>query len=669
VADIPHAVLSEELTKRMQNRRVVSAVFLTFTLEPDFFEQEVVPTLLDLPLQQAAALRLLQLEDELKSAADHIAVYYDRAGLVAGTQSAKLDIRRIPVTYSTGCFHPKNALVLTEATQPDDDGHRRRSLIVVTLSANLTRAGWWENVESCHIEETTEGELCSFRDDLLACIKRVKAAAHVEEDHSALEAIRAFVLKLNQRQRRTTDGVLWPRLYTSEQSLPDFLDEACRENLQGLCLEIISPYFDESEARPLEELLNRLHPREVRVFLPRSDDGSALCSDSCYNAVRSLASWGHLPLDRVRAAKNEQVKRRRVHAKVYRFFHPHRRYEALLVGSVNLTSAAHSKGGNFETAFLIETSPKQTPDWWLTTDSRKPSVFLGAEPEEITTATTHLSIRFDWSNDSAAAFWDASTASGHLKVSAQGAPLFSIESLPARTWRTLPYTDALVLKGILPSTSFLAVSADDGPTATILVQEEGMLDKPSLLFHLTSAEILRYWSLLTPEQRAAFLAERVGAIPEALIQLGQTSQPLPSAGNSIFDSFAGIYHAFQALETFVLEALEAGRFKEAEYRLLGKKYDSLYNLLDRVLQETEGDLVGRYTIVLSAKQLLREVERAYPEFRKAHWERFKTLKRRIIEAERIRQSFSFGDRTEREAFLTWFDDWFLARQFKEAAAT
>jgi hypothetical protein len=49
---------------------------------------------------------------------------------------------------------------------------------------------------------------------------------------------------------------------------------------------------------------------------------------------------------------------------------------------------------------------------------------------------------------------------------------------------------------------------------SLLVQEEGMMSKPSVLFDLSPSEILRYWSLLTPEQRAAFIEARV---PEAAI--------------------------------------------------------------------------------------------------------------------------------------------------------
>src|SRR5687767_10616086 len=104
MADIPHEVLSEHVQKRLHGRRVKSAVFLTFTFEPDFFEQEILPVIFDLPLTTAPAVRLLMLEDQFKKGGQSVAVYYDRRGLISGETSAKLDVRRIGVSYPTGYF-------------------------------------------------------------------------------------------------------------------------------------------------------------------------------------------------------------------------------------------------------------------------------------------------------------------------------------------------------------------------------------------------------------------------------------------------------------------------------------------------------------------------------------------------------------------------------------
>jgi hypothetical protein len=157
--EIPHAPLSDALEARISHRRLVSAVFLTFKFEPAFFEQEVLPVLFDVPVSHAAAIRLVQLEETLRTIEGEIAVYYDAKGLIAtGSESAKLDVQRIPILHRTGIFHPKNIFLLLESDEPSEDGSRERTLCVACLSANLTRAGWWENVEVCHFEEMREGD-------------------------------------------------------------------------------------------------------------------------------------------------------------------------------------------------------------------------------------------------------------------------------------------------------------------------------------------------------------------------------------------------------------------------------------------------------------------------------------------------------------------------------
>jgi hypothetical protein len=75
--DIPHAVLSEHFQDRMKGRRLRAAVFLTYQFDPGFFEQEILPVLVDVPLSHAVAIRLVQLEDALRAIPGQVAVYYD----------------------------------------------------------------------------------------------------------------------------------------------------------------------------------------------------------------------------------------------------------------------------------------------------------------------------------------------------------------------------------------------------------------------------------------------------------------------------------------------------------------------------------------------------------------------------------------------------------------
>ena len=125
-----------------------------------------------------------------------------------------------------------------------------------------------------------------------------------------------------------------------------------------------------------------------------------------------------------------------------------------------------------------------------------------------------------------------------------------------------------------------------------------MAYRPSLWTELTPEEILEYWSLLTAAQRADFIAkltqDSLEGLPTAI------RDPLRSK-DTLFDRYAGIYHAFGCLSRHVETAFDERR--EAEARLLGVKYDSLPSLLEKTLARDDADPIVRYVTLLCAKQL------------------------------------------------------------------
>ncbi len=677
MTDIPRAVLSEHFQERMENRRLVSAIFTTFRFEPEFFETEILPVFFDVGLSHAPKIRLLQIEDALRSLRGNIAVYYDRHGLVPDGGSAKLDVRRIPISHPTGIFHPKNVIALVEAVEPDDDGHRARSVICACLSANLTQAGWWRNVEVAHVEELAEGEHTNLRDSLLAYLDRlVRTAAgqrpndDVWREHAAVHDIREFLRGTTQREHRSVDGRLRTHFHDGTESLPGFIQGATGSALRGMCLEIISPYFDGGgESAPLAALIETFAPQEVRVFLPKNERGEAECPAELFAWVRSQpnVAWSALPNDLLRMGKAEDVKHRTVHAKVYRFFDPSRGgREVLYVGSTNLTQAGcriAGRGGNWETGFLVEVTSGSRPAWWLSTDTQKHTKFAPKGEDEGTASSggSRLMVRYRWDLHQASVFWSDTKPSPTLTVEHGGVTVLQFSMLPPREWVTLDAGAAGRLKDSLISTSIFQVVGDGPEPGLLLVQEEGMHARPSLLHELSAADIMRYWALLTVEQRAAFIEARV-AIAGDDDPLVAKLAPLP-VETTLFDRFAGVFHAFECLEQRVREALEEGHTREANYRLFGKKYDSLGSLLDRVVAEVnagKGDRVEQYVVTLCAKQLLREVGRGHSEYWAEHRDAVKELEAVIGSAATLRASLAASG-PEMPAFLEWFEKWFLKR--------
>ena len=671
------SVLSQRLGEALRGRRVRSAVFTTFNFDPGFFELQVLPLLFSQSFSQVDKVRLLQLEDALRNV-DHLAVYYDRRALSQDAEPARLDYRRIDVRRATGVFHPKLALLLVdEPREPGDDaGKPYQSLIVACLSANLSRAGWWENVECAHIEEVRERDRSSnrvtYRRDLLAVLRRIRTCAAQGDDHRALEAVRAFLFHqapADQMKNASSGGCWYTRMFggKGELNLADWLAEL-RLGHRGWNLEVISPYFDARGAAPLEQLTDAIKPRKTRVYLPRDADGSALVTASAYEAVSALdgVEWAELPREttqRSSGASGDQLAPRRVHAKVYRLWH-REGGDVVLVGSVNCTSPAHRHGaaGNLEAAFLVDISDQNLPRrWWLKSLKHDAERFAEAAPTEadgLDSPPFGVSIRYHWGKGRLAVRLEGKLALPLEVTDVSGRSLFTIDRGKTEEWFDCGPKPADAVRKSLASSSFLVIRRDDARWR-VLVREEGMAHRPSILSELSPDEILEYWSLLSAEERADFIERRAA--------LGQEIEGIPAAekdgplgtGDTLFDRFAGVFHAFGCLRRSIVTALEDGRHEEAEMRLLGAKYDSLPELLRKKLEGDDGDPVLGYVTFLTAKQLRESLDGRYSEFFRARCSLVRKLDDLIAAGIERRGAIFPNDDVQTRKFLDWFEPAFL----------
>ena len=666
---LPTAVLSDVLHRELEGKRIRAAVFTTYCFDPEFFEGEVLPVLFDQSFTHVPKLRLVQLEEALRQI-EHVAVYYDPRALLAGGAPAQLDTRRFPVRRTTGVFHPKLILLLTDSLDDRGDSSERELMLVVS-SANLTRAGWWENVEAAWYARYRDGDDCTLRDDLLGLIARIRAEESTGDPQHALTRVEGFVRENLATPDASSGAAKWlPRLFYGQQPLPAFLKEAAPSPSRSTELEVVAPFFDESaEASTLGALVEALRPTKTRVFLPIGADGSGLCTESFFRAVNRLPKvrWGRLPRSLLSrgAGSDENTVDRFVHAKVYRLLGWGRRGGFVLVGSVNLTSAAHSHAGagNLEAAAVIATSNATGGGPWLEELGRRVPSRFKEQPEDDDTASSTappLVVRHRWDEGVSELFLLGDRAPAVVELRSSGSLIAQVRGVPAGRWSSLDTEATEALAELLRSTSFVDVRVDDGPLGTILVREEGMAFKPSILFELTVEEILRYWSLLSPEQREVFVEAKGHRL---LVELGHASPDALSLEPvfSMFDTFAGIFHAFSQLELYVCEALEDGRESDAVYQLFGNKYDSLPVLLEKVLADEEGDQVNRYITLLTAAQVTKRLEDDYPEFFEKHAKRTWGLRASLDGIPSVRSQVDPGDKVDRRQFFEWFEQMFFAR--------
>lgn len=685
--NIPSSVLSEELQRIVRGRRLHAGLFTTFSFDPGFFEQEILPVLFDRSFSHVAKIRSVQLEEELRKV-EHLAVYYDRVGLIAGSEPPSLDVDRIPISMPNGYFHPKLVLLLLDEVVEDV---LERHLVVGILSANLTQSGWWENLECGELLEFPEHGRCSLREDLLHLLKRIRASERSGNEQRALGAIEWFIrYRLHDETFRSVKKVLHPRLYVGRESLGEFIRDRIAPGEGRFNLEIISPYLESSGSpSALIDLIEQIRPKEVRMLLPRARDGAALCTEEYYNAAREHCNvqWGELPsaLTRRSNASAERSDARFIHAKIYRLWSRTEKREYVIVGSANMTIAGQSRGasGNLEAALLIDLGEHRSPRFWLDVREDEPVRFDGASlsaEEEGGNAPLPLSIRFDWSNQIVDYFWEEPDAPSSIVLISAGVPICRIDAPDAGEWRPLGEEEGNRFATLMLSSTFLEVRTDDGRSGIVLVQEIGMSRKPSIVATLTVDEILRYWALFSAEQRDTFLNERLQSlmIREGLIA---PTSALGERPDSFFDHYAGIFHSFARIEAHLSSAIIAGNMKEAEYILFGGKHDSLSVLIDK-LSETTGtadpdeaptksdDPVYRYIALLTARQMVRRIRtngdrlkgeerkrwKAFVAERRSH---FTELNKRLKSLDKLRASFRFGDAEERRSFFDWYDASFL----------
>ncbi|MCX5673915.1 MAG: hypothetical protein NTX87_02805 [Planctomycetota bacterium] len=671
-------VLYDVVLAAIQSRKVKAAVFTTFEFDPEFFELHVLPCICgERAWSNIPNVQRMQMADELRSLGVAVSVYYDRHAIVGG-QGCTLDYEHVGLSRERGVFHAKNILILVDEPEPEAG----QSLLLVTTSANLTRNGWWENVEVAQVLEVGQ-KRSSVRDDLLGgkgLLSTLRSMAPGAQPTEALRQVHAFLLRqAEQSGHLVTDGLVKPRFYSGQVELPQFLQEAGRIE-PDLNLEIISPFFDKGDdPSALRGLLEVLRPAETRVFLPSDREGQAACSKGYYDALRKLPNvqWGSLPAAVTAwGGRREAAGGRPVHAKVYRFFCQGRYCRDIcFIGSANLTDAAHSAGRerNIETGVLVELDCQDEPGWFLKPLRTTPTEFQPRPPEDTTEelACHPVTLRFDWQNRMLSYYWQTEPeAPSWAKIESQGVELFSLVDIRHDSWQRLGESEAKAVEDRLKSSALVDLVDDQARSQLLLVQETGMAYKPSMLEQFTPSEILEYWSLLTPRQRDTFLETK---IRELLARKGQPpGLMLLEPRISLFDQFAGIFHAFSCLEERIRNALADGNRSEAEYRLLGRQYDSLPALVEKVSQpqRVQEDPIIAYVTLLCAVGTLETVRdssrldpddgcvaflnqpHVRPEIRKLEGQWRESLRQ-------VRSAMHFGEGDRTEEFLEWYEKAFF----------
>ena len=106
-------------------------------------------------------------------------------------------------------------------------------------------------------------------------------------------------------------------------------------------------------------------------------------------------------------------------------------------------------------------------------------------------------------------------------------------------------------------------------------------------------------------------------------------------------------------------ANESERWRDIEYRILGKKHDSLGSLVEKTLTVSVGDSTHQYVTLLSARESIKKLQKLVPEFYREHRNTFAELEARLNEGVvQIRDLFDFENKTQQAKFFNWFESMF-----------
>lgn len=668
-----------------ERERVIAAVFTTYRFEPEFFEQEIIPLMLDQGLAYSSDQRIksIQVREALSDAGLPVEVFYDLDLFrQQGTVSPSMEYLHHGIRGERSAFHAKLVFLLLEDV---DSGYQ--SLCVGASSANLSIAGWWENIECQHWERVESGWtsrrfLNQLRADIDWLAERRKGVA--DDPDQALPLIRAFLESCRGYNGAATVSYYGlSSLALAQQRRPAFmrfLRDALAEqspHYSNWTLEIISPYFAESPGfEGHVHFFNDLGVQEIHIFLPENDQGEALCNRDYYERLAQTdgihwASWS--PEVSKRLGLKVPVNRT-THAKIYHLYNGVQSW--VFIGSVNFTHRAISD--NQEAGFFTQLPAltnflkpiSSPPDKWCP-EEKLPG---GDEGQQDEASLPDLLLHYDWKHHQLTASLGECPAGRELVcdiLSPEG--VAQVANIRVGTETRPVACEPELIEALLKNSGFVRVSGywlpneEAFPAFEVMVQQINWTHKPLDLPRLSPQEIMQIYAGLSQMRRnqvIEFLKQRqlreMGLITE-----GAGSQPHEEAGRQFFAEYAELFHAFRNLRRRLDEAWEEERFGLVDYYLSGRGMDSLPTLLESLYEEGRG--LDQVTIYLALLCLVQIYQRPEYQGRADVEKQLNECLEKIDDIESAGELRLIGDDAERSRrFFEWYRTHFL-REYRQIA--
>ncbi len=632
--------ISEAFRSVIGEREVEQAFFTTYSFEPDFFELEVLPLLLGNPaLSRNESIRYYQLQSLMRQHSGRLAVVYDLS--VFDPQLApRLEVDYLPMRVGGACQHAKLMVLVVR-----DRKSKQLSIVLGAGSFNLTKAGWWENLEVGHWVELSEGFAPSnILEPLLDALRFYQARTPSPVVDNILGVAMAF--------EASTADPNCSFYFSGNGAAHRHFDTFIAEHADAAApLEIISPFFaDDGNNRIIIDFLGR-YP-SATVLLPLDEQGQALVNRQfVYEALpRESITWGQWSESVRKKHLDPKSPYRRLHAKIYQ---AHGKDPWCFVGSVNLSFKAFRQ--NVEAGFLLKGG-----------DAKHLLVALQAPPDRFNPEVEAISasaagdlemppicVAFDWQTD---LLHTSCKTQGELVLLNSAAEILVSVLLNGADDQLSP---APQVKAHLQGSSLMHARwlTDAGEAeGTVLVSQRNLFCRPTHLPALDLQALLKIFIGMHESRRLELFGDLAVRLLHASQDDGVQDEFLPEptaegSFESFFAEFSQVNGAFWELAERLAKAEREGDFQTLAYYLKGQQPDSLRKVLASIVglvsTNKEASLIVRYLTLLSVTDLLKRFA-VYSDEALIH-EAEKALT--VLERDELLTQL---DGAEGEHFIRWF---------------
>lgn len=589
--------ISEAFRTAIGEREVMQAFFSTYSFEPDFFELEVLPLLLENPaLSSNETIRYYQLQSLMRKHTGRLAVVYD-LDVFDPQLAPRLEVDYLPMRVEGACQHAKLMVLVVRERKSE-----KLSIVLEAGSFNLTKAGWWENLEVGHWVELSEGFAPS---NIYKPLLDVLHFYQAQTPSPVLEAI----LGVAQSFEATADDPSCAFYFSGSGAGRTHFDAFIAEQANAKApLEVISPFFAvEGDNQVITNLLKR-HP-STTVLLPLDEHGQALVDRaSVYEALpNETIRWGRWSESIRKSHLDPKAGYRKLHAKIYQSLGDD---PWAFVGSVNLSFKAFRQ--NVEAGFLLRGGATKG----LLAPLQAPPDKFKVEPEAQSQSNSGseempaIHALFDWQSETLLL---TTTKPGSLTLLSSASEVLLDVQLNAQED---PPTQAPQLKQHLQGSSLIQASwQSEGVNAngTVLISQRNLFCRPTHLPPLDLQALLRIFIGMHESRRLELFGDLAVRLLHASQEGDLQDEFLPEltserAVENFFAEFSQVNGAFWELAGRLQKAEQDGDSQTLAYYLRGQQPDSLRKLLETIAEapgKQSPSLIVRFLTLLSVADLLK----------------------------------------------------------------